>query len=108
MKAIDAFKLEVDVLRDFGVHYASLGNATQQQSITGDLQTHEQLNDLFTQYTQCLPLAAILADSKLNSQFDDFAKQALYQHVCAYPNQLDLPNLWSEMVQAVKKGPRWL
>ena len=69
-----------------GIHYATLGQGDQIHKVTGDLLKASKLRD--TQNPPCLALPALV-----NAHADDFALEAYYQHVCAYPLQLQMPDL---------------
>ncbi len=61
-----------------GIQFARLGTGGQVQGFTGDLKSHTEL----TSGVDCPLLKAV------PSTTDDYAKEAIYQHVCAYPTAL--------------------
>lgn len=80
--AIQEIIKEVKKADDFGIHFATLGQGGQVQGFTGTLESPAQLA---TGLNCPLLLAAAGAD--------DYAKEAIYQHVCAYPLALGDPTL---------------
>lgn len=77
----------------WGIYFETLGKGTQVQSFTGDLLSRDDLNRV----TDC-PLY-----SQTAARLDDYGKEAVYQHVCAYPVQLGLPQLNAQNHQCQKK-----
>jgi hypothetical protein len=68
-----------------GLEYTRLGKPEQQQSFTGQLLKHCQL-----EFDPCLLLLGVPEES---GKLMDFGMEAVYQHVCAYPKQLHLKYL---------------
>lgn len=76
-KAIDGAQKAADAL----IYFATLGKASQVQGFQGTLQSKSAL-------------ATGLNCSLLSAPgLDDYAKEAIYQHVCAYPPALGVPTL---------------
>lgn len=73
-----------------GPEYTRLGTAAQQQCITGALLPPDQLNA----QGPCL-LFEVMTAAQIQA-LQPFGMEAVDQHVCAYPTQLQLPNLLSQ------------
>jgi hypothetical protein len=85
----------VDKAAKWEIYFETLGKGTQVQGFSGDLLSRDGLNQVMDcpLYSQT---AAIL---------DDYGKEAVYQHVCAYPVQLGLPQLNPQIHQCQQKYP---
>ena len=72
------------------LEYTRLGQGTQQQCITGTLLKKDQLNS----NGPCIVFSTMKPEQIQALQ--PFGMEALDQHTCAYPNQLQLPDLLTQ------------
>lgn len=77
------------------IYYETLGERSQVQGFSGDLVSRSGL----TQVKDCDLYQSAAA------KCDVYAKEALYQHVCAYPVKLGVPQLNPQMSQCRQQHP---
>ncbi len=93
--AIAAIIKKVRKAASYGIYFETLGEGSQVQGFDGDLISKSGL----TKVVNC--------DLYQSVYFflDDYAREALYQHVCAYPVKLGVPKLNPQMAQCREQTP---